>query len=63
MAQQGQVLLVQKTLQDRPFRPAAGSARDTQKPAVVCAHTGNKTSRFAGCFQRERRDSNPRPPA
>src|SRR5215218_8881970 len=33
------------------------------KPAVVCVKTDNKRFRFAGCFLRERRDSNPRPPA
>jgi hypothetical protein len=33
------------------------------KPAVVCAKIGNKRPRFAGCCLRERRDSNPRPPA
>jgi low temperature requirement protein LtrA len=27
------------------------------------SRTGNKLCSFAGCFQRERRDSNPRPPA
>ncbi len=34
-----------------------------RKPAVVGAKSGNKTCLFAGCLQRERRDSNPRPPA
>jgi hypothetical protein len=33
------------------------------KPAVVCAKIGNKRPRLAELFQRERRDSNPRPPA
>ena len=39
------------------------SARSIGRPAVVRANTGNKTCRFARCFQRERRDSYPRPPA
>jgi hypothetical protein len=42
----------------------AESARGAgEKPAVVCAKNDNKRSGFAGCFLRERRDSNPRPPA
>ena len=43
-----------------------------KSPGMTAAHAksrrsfaplGNKTSLFAGCFQRKRRDSNPRPPA
>ena len=42
----------------------AGSAREAgEKPAVVSAKADNKMYRFAGCFLRERRNSNPRPPA
>jgi hypothetical protein len=40
----------------------AGCARDRWRPAVVCAETGNTTGNSAGIL-RERRDSNPRPPA
>jgi hypothetical protein len=40
----------------------AGSARDRSKPAVVCAWRDNTRYQFAGIL-RERRDSNPRPPA
>ena len=41
---------------------SAGSARDQKKPAVVCAYPVNENDLFAGLL-RERRDSNPRPPA
>jgi hypothetical protein len=40
----------------------AGDARDRWRPAVVCAYPGNKRWQLAGTL-RERRDSNPRPPA
>ena len=52
-----------KALQTKPFPRRAGSEWGTEKPAVVHAHLGNRRCLFAGCFERERRDSNPRPPA
>jgi hypothetical protein len=42
-------LLDEKHLHNELFS-RAGFAPDAQKPAVVCAWNGNKSSLFAGCL-------------